>query len=781
MSFQKSRAWNARWIWAPGSGKEKNVYYYFRKTFKSEEEGTCRIFITADTRYQLFINGEFIGRGAPQSQPYFQYYDTHDISDCVKRGVNTIAVIVNHIGNLPDTRGGLLAEVTDGDGRVYVSTDGSWSVSRARAWKDDTYMEKCNKMTPYQEFFDARKVPDQWMSAEYDESGWEQASVVAGRISDRPPAGGIWSKLVPRDIPYMDTYLVYPAAVENVEESIDIMNRTYPYDLSPGLSMAGTPVTYARAEDTDNLCSEKKETVFQCSVNHRDLDFDGIYAPAVVLDFGRVLTARIRISLKGTAGGYMDIGYAERLIDGHFNNALECRFADRYIMKDGEQVFESFAWKGFRYVKIRFRYCFEPVTVMSVYGAVSAYPYEERGAFTSSDDTLNDVFRISRETLRLCSNECLMDTPWREQAQWLGDIAMATAPAVYACFGDTKLTGKFFRQAANNQHPTGMISVISNTVHHGWSGVIPDYSLWWVQGLWSHYMYTGEPEWIHRFYSQALRVWYAHIDYIDDHGLIKDMPYWPFIDWADIDKRGECTAYNAIFYGTARTVRRMARFKGDRYTEQQAGEIISAIEEHFEDRLFDQDRRCFADANIDGVLSEKASEHASMAAVNWDLCSEETARTVIETLYEGDTMPVTEAQPFFTAVVLRALHRAGRFDIALDIIRNRWGRRMVDTGATSVYEEWYQNGSWRDGSFKGFLRTHSHAWSACPAEFLISHLIGLDIEEPGCSRISLRPQKTAFDYTAVFPAPQGSISVSCTDGTLDISCPDAVSADIKEA
>lgn len=774
--FPVSRKWKAKWIWGAGGGKEKNTFYYFRKRFTLDSPpADCRLYIAADTRYQLFVNGHFMGRGAPQSQPFLQYYDERDISGELKTGDNCIAVIVNHIGNMADARGGLLAEIVDGKGETVLSTGSDWRILRSAAWAENTYCVHANKATPYQEFYDARKAPAGWMDADFDDSEWPRATVIRGWNSDRPPAVMPWSRLIRRDIPYMTADSVPAERIEKIEESLDLMNRSRPLDLAPGLSMTGNPIQYSRVENPGNLCSEDGGTVIQCSLNHLDLNFDGIYAPAIVLDFGRVITARAELRLNGTDGGMVDIGYAERLIDGHFNIAMECEFADRYYMKDGEQTFQSFTWKAFRYLKLRFRNCFEPVALHSVRGIVSTYPYEERGGFSSEDEELNTVFNISRETVRLCSNEFLMDTPWREQAQWLGDVALVTLPAIYACFGDTLLPGKFLRQAGANQHPTGMISNISNMVNHNWQRAIPDYSLWWITGLWNHYMFTGEEEWIHRLYPQALRVIRAHLDYVNERGLIEDMPFWVFVDWASVDKHGESAAYNAIFYGALETVSKMAEIKSDAYTKRLSDNAMTAIKSVFQKRFFAPERGCLADACVDGELTENISEHANFAAIYWQLCDDKTAKKIISAFYEEKTIPkYTEAQPFFMTVVLKALDHAGRFDLAVRLIRERWGKRMAAKGATSAFEEWYQNGSWRSGGFTGFLRSHSHAWSACPAEFLIRNLMGLEILEPGCGKIRLAPKETLFDYRAVFPTPRGAIAAERKSGALDIRAPAAV-------
>ncbi len=770
--FPPPRRWRASWIWGPGDPGAKNAYLLFRRELHLDAlPDAALLHLTADTRYQLFVNGAFIARGAPQSQPYFQYYDQRDLRPHLREGDNCIGIIVNHVGNLVDTRGGLLAELVGPDGHTLLRTDDAWRVTRCDAWRADTFVVRMNQATPYQEHFDSRRIPPAWHSCGFDDRSWDAAVVVGAR----PPAAAPWTRLVPRDIPDMTNDPTPPQRIERVEECLDLADRTRGNDLSISLSMVGRPIEHSRLEHPDSLLGgEGQPLVAQCSTKHFDRVFDGVYDPCVVVDFGRVVTAYPRIELAGVDGGVLEIGYAERLIDGHFNNAVEGQFADRYVMRDGDQTWQPFAWKAFRYLKLRFRSCFAPVTVRSLQAMVTTFPFEERGAFRSSDATLNGAWEISRYTLRLCSNEFIMDTPWREQGQWLGDVAAVTLGGLYACFGDTQLTGKFVRQSAANQFPTGLIANMTNTCTHNWARVIPDYSLWWLMGLWNHYHYTGERKWIDEFYPVALRIFQAHLPYVNAHGLIEDMPYWVFIDWADVEKRGESAAYNALFHGAVLALGRLAERKGDASTQAKCLTLLRAMRESFPERLLDANRGVFADARIDDALSPKVSEHANLAAIRWGLCDADTARGIVRRLYEERSVAFTECQPFFTVVVLQALAQIGRFDLAVRIVRERWGERMVQRGDTSTREEWYTNGSWRSGGWHGFLRTRSHAWSAAPAEFLIRSLMGLEIVEAGCKRVTLAPQETEFDYDVTFPTPRGPIRVQRSAGRTDVTVPPTI-------
>jgi len=412
--FAPSHTWRAHWIWANDGGHIKNSYYYFRKEFGLDKlDGGFKLYITAETRYQLYLNGKFVGRGAPQSQPFFKYYDVYDVDSCLIPGDNCIAIVVNYVGNIPDTRGGLLVELLDGKGLAFTVTDSDWWVKRARAWQENTFCYRGNKSSPYQEFYDVREVPVGWTMSGFDDV-WDHATVIGGHISNRVPAVLPWAYLLPRDIPFMLEKSILPSGIEYVEECLDIANRMRGEDLSIALSACGGPIKYSHLEGVNNLLSENRKTTVQNSINHLDHIFDGVYDPCIVLDFGKVITAFIELDLEGIAGGIVDIGYAERLIDGHFNNAL-VQFADRYVMRDGKQTYRFFTWKGFRYIKLQFHSCYKKVKVHSVKAILTTYPFEEKGAFHCDEDELNAIFNICRYTIRLCSNEFIMDTPWREQ------------------------------------------------------------------------------------------------------------------------------------------------------------------------------------------------------------------------------------------------------------------------------------------------------------------------------------------------------------------------------
>src|SRR5579875_1806456 len=60
--------WPAFWIRVPGSNPNDYGVFHFRKSFQLESvPRTLRVFVSADNRYQLFVNGEFVSSGPARS------------------------------------------------------------------------------------------------------------------------------------------------------------------------------------------------------------------------------------------------------------------------------------------------------------------------------------------------------------------------------------------------------------------------------------------------------------------------------------------------------------------------------------------------------------------------------------------------------------------------------------------------------------------------------------------------------------------------------------------
>ena len=854
--FPSVTDWRGRWIWAPGidgvadggSGRQprRNMRVLFRTEIPRGESSPARLCITADSHYRVWINGVRIGDGPPPSHPAMQLVDEYDLSrysDAFGAGPLCLVVLVQHLGVDPNRRGGLLAELFRGYGSPAAATGENWRSlvvsGPGRPWLENTQYERMNQIHPFQEHLDLRFFRRDWFRSGADVSRWDYAEVLCTRGITTPGRVMPWARLMPRGIPFLDEGEVSAEHVE-IEECLDLANRTHAEDLSISLSQVGRPLEWARVDSvaaltathagpggqpeaqaapptanarpsSGSVADGRGRLVMACSTKHHDLEVDGRYDPCLTLDFGRVLAGRIELVVADAPeGATVEVGYAERLVDGRFNNAIECRFADKVTLSAGANTFLPLAWRSFRYVRLRLKYSESPVVFNDIRARELSYPYADRGAFESSREELESIEGICRNTIRLCSVESLMDTPHREQAQWLGDVALITVPGILACFGDTAIAGKFFRQATVNALPTGLLGNLSNVPLSDYQGAIPSFSLWWVISLERFFTYTGDERFLHYCYPEMLRVMRAHVEQLGDDGLLPHMPGWSFVDWAPVEMGGTSSVYNAMFAGAADAAARLAARRGDSWAAECFASAAAGVRESFAAAFFDDELGLVLDTPLGATagtaegeeadsshsqarLSTGISEHAQGAALAFGCLDESQAGRVIgrvfgpaaataqgtRSSFQGGA--AVEAQPFFMAVVLEGLARHGRRDLAVDLVAKRWGR-MLARGWDSCGEEWYINGSWRTGTWFGFERTLSHAWSAYAAEFLIRVLPGIEILEPGCTRVRVDPFPADFPYRSVFPLPQGELVVewngtAAGDEAARVTAPEGVVVD----
>jgi alpha-L-rhamnosidase len=191
----------AQWLWCEGEPVPQNFYLYLRKRFQAPGDvAGARVHVTADSRYKLFVNGEFVGRGPARADQRWQYFETFDITGHLRPGENVISAIVHQYGAPTHSytvgRGGfLLGGVLEAAGgqRQTLTTDDSWRVLPAPTWKRPT--PRVCPAVMWMEEYDARNEIPGWQEPGYDDHAW-QKPVLLGTHPVSP-----WLRLVPRDIP----------------------------------------------------------------------------------------------------------------------------------------------------------------------------------------------------------------------------------------------------------------------------------------------------------------------------------------------------------------------------------------------------------------------------------------------------------------------------------------------------------------------------------------------------------------------------------------------------
>ena len=89
----------AKWIWYPSERVLQNTFVLFRKEFDLEKQpAKATGWLLADSRYQLFVNGQRVQWGPAPSDPRRPEADPVEIAQYLKPGKNVIACQVLFFG-----------------------------------------------------------------------------------------------------------------------------------------------------------------------------------------------------------------------------------------------------------------------------------------------------------------------------------------------------------------------------------------------------------------------------------------------------------------------------------------------------------------------------------------------------------------------------------------------------------------------------------------------------------------------------------------------------------
>lgn len=208
------RNWSSSWIWGGEAESPRNEWRCFRGGFEAPERPgeAVKLHITADSRYVLYVNGQFVGRGPVRSWPKEQFYDTYDIGHLLVPGArNTVAALVLHFGVANfyylRGRGGLIAEIEAG-GKTLGGTGSDWRTARLGGQQSNSPRMSCQQA--FAEVVDARELDERWIEPSFEDSGWAEAEAIG-------PAGTApWTTLIPRDIPFLTEEKLYPTAIRSL-------------------------------------------------------------------------------------------------------------------------------------------------------------------------------------------------------------------------------------------------------------------------------------------------------------------------------------------------------------------------------------------------------------------------------------------------------------------------------------------------------------------------------------------------------------------------------------
>ncbi|OHB60038.1 MAG: hypothetical protein A2Y12_05685 [Planctomycetes bacterium GWF2_42_9] len=260
----------AKWIWKQQDDLCYNQTIVARKKIEAKVVKKAFVKITADSYYRLYINDHWINDGPPRSWPEHFQYDTIEVTEFLKAGINEIKIISRYYGvgdfHRVCKQAGILFQMdtADVDGnRTTVISDETWDIADAGAWVSNTPKISI-QMEPF-EYYDARLE---------DSLKFTKATVLYDAY------GGPWKDLKPRDVALLSKK---PVAFQSFIGANIVRSDSISYCLPatrlvfPGLIEANLKVCPACGMAT--ILKVDKESCFNLYTEGLVFAIDGQYNP----------------------------------------------------------------------------------------------------------------------------------------------------------------------------------------------------------------------------------------------------------------------------------------------------------------------------------------------------------------------------------------------------------------------------------------------------------------------------------------------------------------------
>jgi hypothetical protein len=715
--------------WAKGTGliwmagecvffeNPRNRFMRFRRAFDvTAPPRSAELRLFADTQYIAWLNGVEVGRGPGRSDTTWALFDTYDVAALLKPGRNVLAVLALFhgfgTGGRRSIMQGLLAHlemVSDDGKRSQVVSDRSWKASPAEEFIRPT--PRLHATLGCAEVQDLRRADEGWHLPAYDDAAWAASDYIKPSLSNTPwyhfapeplPARTLTAHPFPRAARATDVALALPA--------VEDLGSVRP--AAPGGEAVSLPVRIA----------------------------GGAAARVVTLDLGRTEAGYFTLEVTGPAGATIDVLCAELLVGGRVPEPGNARVhTNRFILREGRQTLRlAFNWIAFRYAQL-WIWAPQPMEIHDAVLQRLDLPMGPAGHFRCSDAFLNRLDGVCEHTLRLCSQDGVLDSSSREQQQWIGD-GRFTAITLQHRFNAAVLHRRLIDQVGQGidwmgsmvpRFPTGNVNV----------SPIPLYALQWVLAFQDYGRFTGDAsllaDW--RLMIPHVLRWFTAFERAD--GLLERVPHWMYIDLGEsspgrIPSVGTVNTTLNLYYLGALRFASQALAATDARAAAALSKRAARLEVAIRGVLWDDAAGAYRDsleaAGRFGTLSEGANANA---LVHLEAPGSPRAARILESVFITPQGNPIRASPFMMNAVFEALGRHGRADLVFPMLRARYAEQ-VESGST--WEHWKSHSGGGDTVPHG--HSLSHAWGAGALAFLVGTVAGLQPAEPGWRKVRVAPQ-----------------------------------------
>lgn len=730
----------SNWIWLADwrqEEEEKTTLVQFRKEmYLAERPESFPIQITADSRYKLYINGEFCTEGPAKGDDKIWFLDEIETEPYLKKGRNVWEVTVMR-RSLQAEKGCLGIFCTKTPGLFIKSaanilrgfcTDESW---QGRRLTGIHFVAENPFFAPLQIQEQTSWTVDQWGAVrEYDLKELSEI-LCPDKICERP-------------IPLMEHGIGKWKGISKFCQT-SMKEKWYEFVDS------GKPL---------EIPPHKKEII--------DLDAKELQTAYLILRVAGGAGASVRLlhaeayafHIPDPPKSYEDLPLKkdrEDAAQGELSGFMDIYEVSGRGTVEEPECYEPFWFRTFRFVKLEIETREEPLRLLGFSYRTIGYPLDVKTRVKTSDPDFSAIWDMSLRTLKRCMHETYEDCPFYEQLQYSMD-ARNEILYTYAVSADDRLARRCMEDFRRSQRADGMLNACYPSVG---KNVIPGFSIYYIGMLYDHMMYFGDKGFLrrHRLAMERILNWFGRN--LDERGLVRKVGdinrpknSWSFIDWTPqwdattgvppATLKGAVTMESLLYLLGMQYAETICRYLGDeekanRYQNQAKG-LRKAV------------RKCCTGENgmiQDGPGIAEYSQHCQVFAVLTGLVSEEEgAQLLIETLEHKEKYAQCSVAMMF--YLFRALEKCGIYE-RTKALWSIW-RDMLSNHLTTCAEDNLRS------------RSDCHAWGALLLYELPSVILGVRPTAPGYEKMEAEP---AYGYLkwakGSVVTPKGMVDVHISD------------------
>ena len=764
----------AYWLWAPGRERTESAFLHFSCSFGWATSDPLRFHVTADHRYQLFLDGEPLSYGPDRSD--VPHWAVTSLEVALPTGDHRLEALVwflaenagasrmdpKHAGgdhghaNPPMAQmsyrpGFLLCGPEDASPQLLDTGAADWKVADLT----DAVTLRSFTGLGYHDIGPGFGIDlGRWCQSRAQ----RQEPVIVGY----PPAPNIHGVRQPG---WVLTGTPLPEQQREVFTGGTIRaQRAWsgdndPWTESPGdgafgkLLGAGEPVEIAPHQAVEVLWDFES---YQCGYPH--LQWSGGETATLSVEWAEslylppsngVLDAETPKGHRGMVDGKVWLG-----------------FGDDYICSGAAHEGSPAPWwRSGRYVRLRIRTAEEPLRLERLAILTTGYPLERGWSWQSSDAAWDEVLPLIARGLELGAHEVWADSPYYEQMAYVGDNALHML-SNYAGYRDLRLTRRAL-ELFDWSRDGSLGGLVAERYPSNWRQESTTYAMLYPGMLRNHLWWRGDEDFLRQRLPGVRQLMDSLLALRGRNVLLGRVPGWPFIDWVPAwhqgcgpgVREGDSSIVNLHLVLALQAAADLEEHLGEslmarRWTEH-ADKLAAAIW----NRYAAESHGLVADTPGCGLVSE----HAQVLALLTGRFPTGRAETLVRTLADG----VLEARctVYFSHYFLEVLAAQGESDAFFR--RLEFWKALPSLGFTALPESPEPS------------RSDCHGWGAHPLFHTLASIAGIRPGAPGFRTAEIRPMPgplTRFEAKAVHP--DGEIRVAYRRGqeveTFEVDLPAGV-------